>query len=144
MRWFSADFQCKISCPLSSDSISEFPNEFKVDGPDGHFDPNNPHSSATDSDIHTFPQTLSPEVLQALRSVRFIAQHIKDADKDNEVGYLAVICFRCELKHSNTRISDRSRLEVRVDGFGSILFVGVHIELHRRHIGHHLSESVIV
>lgn len=38
----------------------------------------------TDSDI-TFPRQLSPEVLQALRGVRFIAQHIKDADKDNEV-----------------------------------------------------------
>lgn len=32
-----------------------------------------------------FPKTLSPEVLQAMKSVRFIAQHIKDADKDNEV-----------------------------------------------------------
>lgn len=31
------------------------------------------------------PRQLSPEVLQALRGVRFIAQHIKDADKDNEV-----------------------------------------------------------
>lgn len=39
---------------------------------------------ATDSE-HTFPRQLSPEVLQALRGVRFIAQHIKDADKDNEV-----------------------------------------------------------
>lgn len=32
-----------------------------------------------------FPRVLTPEVLQALRGVRFIAQHIKDADKDNEV-----------------------------------------------------------
>lgn len=32
-----------------------------------------------------FPRKLTPDVLQALRGVRFIAQHIKDADKDNEV-----------------------------------------------------------
>lgn len=34
---------------------------------------------------NVFPRKLTPEVLQALRGVRFIAQHIKDADKDNEV-----------------------------------------------------------
>lgn len=34
------------------------------------------------------PRHLSPEVLSALQGVRFIAQHIKDADKDNEVGSL--------------------------------------------------------
>lgn len=34
---------------------------------------------------NVFPSKLTPEVLQALRGVRFIAQHIKDADKDNEV-----------------------------------------------------------
>lgn len=38
----------------------------------------------TDSE-NVFPRQLSPEVLQALRGVRFIAQHIKEADKDNEV-----------------------------------------------------------
>ncbi|KAK7870122.1 hypothetical protein R5R35_011097 [Gryllus longicercus] len=40
-----------------------------------------PHSSVTDSEMHT----LSPDVLSALQGVRFIAQHIKDADQDNEV-----------------------------------------------------------
>lgn len=40
---------------------------------------------------HTFPRNLTPDVLQALRSVRFIAQHIKDADKDNEVSVLLFI-----------------------------------------------------
>lgn len=39
----------------------------------------------TESD-NIFPRRLTPEVLQALRGVRFIAQHIKDADKDNEVS----------------------------------------------------------
>jgi nicotinic acetylcholine receptor len=29
---------------------------------------------------------MSPDVLSALQGVRFIAQHIKDADKDNEVS----------------------------------------------------------
>ncbi|XP_063232582.1 acetylcholine receptor subunit beta-like 2 [Bacillus rossius redtenbacheri] len=43
-----------------------------------------PHSSVTDSD-NTLPRQLSPDVLSALQGVRFIAQHIKDADKDNEV-----------------------------------------------------------
>lgn len=42
--------------------------------------------SVTDSDNNIFPRQLSPEVMQALRGVRFIAQHIKDADKDNEVS----------------------------------------------------------
>lgn len=32
------------------------------------------------------PRQMSPDVLAALQGVRFIAQHIKDADKDNEVS----------------------------------------------------------
>ncbi|XP_017883494.1 acetylcholine receptor subunit beta-like 2 [Ceratina calcarata] len=43
-----------------------------------------PHASVTDSE-NTMPRHLSPEVISALKGVRFIAQHIKDADKDNEV-----------------------------------------------------------
>lgn len=43
-------------------------------------------AAVTDSDNNLFPRQLSPEVMQALRGVRFIAQHIKDADKDNEVS----------------------------------------------------------
>ncbi|KAL0125476.1 hypothetical protein PUN28_004524 [Cardiocondyla obscurior] len=38
----------------------------------------------TDSE-NTMPKHLSPDVIAALKGVRFIAQHIKDADKDNEV-----------------------------------------------------------
>lgn len=34
------------------------------------------------------PRTLTSEVLAAIQSVRFIAQHIKDSDKDNEVSRL--------------------------------------------------------
>lgn len=40
--------------------------------------------SVTESE-NMIPRHLSPEVAAALKSVRFIAQHIKDADKDNEV-----------------------------------------------------------
>ncbi|KAF9807217.1 hypothetical protein SFRURICE_003332, partial [Spodoptera frugiperda] len=40
-------------------------------------------SSVTESE-NMLPRHLSPEVAAALKSVRFIAQHIKDADKDNE------------------------------------------------------------
>ncbi|XP_055389268.1 acetylcholine receptor subunit beta-like 2 [Condylostylus longicornis] len=67
------------------DSISDFPSEFKDGQQEMVYDNMNqniPHSSDSD---HTFPRHMTPEVLQALRAVRFIAQHIKDADKDNEV-----------------------------------------------------------
>nr|WOX02238.1 nicotinic acetylcholine receptor alpha 8 subunit transcript variant X1 [Megalurothrips usitatus] len=43
-----------------------------------------PHTTVTDSD-NILPRTLSPDVLSALQGVCFIAQHIKDADKDKEV-----------------------------------------------------------
>lgn len=45
----------------------------------------NKHFSVTGSSNIT-PRTLSANVLSALQSVRFIAQHIRDADKDNEVS----------------------------------------------------------
>lgn len=31
------------------------------------------------------PKTMSPDLLKALQGVCYIAQHIKDADKDKEV-----------------------------------------------------------
>ena len=43
--------------------------------------------AVTDSE-NTMPRHLSPDVMAALKGVRFIAQHIKDADKDNEVKIL--------------------------------------------------------
>lgn len=36
------------------------------------------------------PRTLTAEIHAAIQSVRFIAQHIKDADKDNEVSAVAI------------------------------------------------------
>uniref|UniRef100_A0A1A9V640 Neurotransmitter-gated ion-channel ligand-binding domain-containing protein n=1 Tax=Glossina austeni TaxID=7395 RepID=A0A1A9V640_GLOAU len=69
------------------DSISDFPNDFK-DGQDAVYDNGNQNSIDSDNVI---PRNLTPEVLQALRAVRFIAQHIKDADKDNEVNIKIIL-----------------------------------------------------
>lgn len=33
------------------------------------------------------PKTMSPDLLKALQGVCYIAQHIKDADKDKEVSF---------------------------------------------------------
>ncbi|XP_074113429.1 nicotinic acetylcholine receptor beta2 isoform X1 [Cotesia typhae] len=59
---------------------------------DGH-----PHGSSHDSD-NMLLKHLSPDVMSALKGVRFIAQHIKDADKDNEViedwKYVAMVLDR--------------------------------------------------
>ncbi|XP_015610090.1 acetylcholine receptor subunit beta-like 2 isoform X2 [Cephus cinctus] len=78
------------------DSVSDYPSELKG-SPDGFESVTSayksirddehrhmPHASITDSE-NTMPRHLSPEVMSALEGVRFIAQHIKDADKDNEV-----------------------------------------------------------
>ncbi|XP_077290481.1 acetylcholine receptor subunit beta-like 2 isoform X2 [Arctopsyche grandis] len=46
--------------------------------------PHMSHGSVPEAD-NVLPRNMSPEVQAALRGVRFIAQHIKDADKDNEV-----------------------------------------------------------
>ncbi|KAH1021251.1 hypothetical protein HUJ04_010788 [Dendroctonus ponderosae] len=43
------------------------------------------HSSMGDSSTNVTPKSLSANVLAALEGVRFIAQHIRDADKNNEV-----------------------------------------------------------
>lgn len=47
---------------------------------------------------NVLPRNMSPEVQAALRGVRFIAQHIKDADKDNEVGALSDFMLLSVLK----------------------------------------------
>lgn len=111
----------------------------------------------TDSE-NTFPRNLSPEVLQALRGVRFIAQHIKDADKDNEVSKLITtgeICFflLVSMMLWNRRFlswfcfifyADCRRLEVRVDGVGSLFIVGIYTILHWWHTRNYISKSVVV
>ncbi|XP_033192676.1 nicotinic acetylcholine receptor beta2 isoform X1 [Bombus vancouverensis nearcticus] len=78
------------------DSVSDYPLELKG-SPDGFESVTSqyknireddarhiPHASVTDSE-NTMPRHLSPDVISALKGVRFIAQHIKNADKDNEV-----------------------------------------------------------
>lgn len=42
----------------------------------------------TEGEQIIIPRTLTSEVLAAIQSVRFIAQHIKDSDRDNEVSRL--------------------------------------------------------
>lgn len=86
-----------------------------------------------------FPRRLTPEVLQALRGVRFIAQHIKDADKDNEVDSNTIINLFSSKKLCLLigPFLDRSRMEIRFDGFGSLPPVGVHIDLHRWYDWYH-------
>jgi len=37
---------------------------------------------------NVMPKTMSPDLLKALQGVCYIAQHIKDADKDKEVNWI--------------------------------------------------------
>jgi len=46
----------------------------------------------TEQEQIVIPKRLTSEVLAAIQSVRFIAQHIKDSDKDNEVSWIDVLC----------------------------------------------------
>ncbi|XP_058447553.1 acetylcholine receptor subunit beta-like 2 isoform X2 [Malaya genurostris] len=65
-------------------SISDFPGEFKEGGDSfDNIGMNLPHGSVEHDNI--IPKQMSPELLSAIQAVRFIAQHIKDADKDNEI-----------------------------------------------------------
>lgn len=43
--------------------------------------------------VQIIPSKMSPELHQAIQSVRFIAQHIKDADKDNEVRVFMLMTY---------------------------------------------------
>ncbi|CAH1373919.1 hypothetical protein MTP99_015281 [Tenebrio molitor] len=69
-----------------------FHTDFKITTREPSFVLHNPdddskmkaHSSMTGSSNIT-PRSLSANVLSALQGVRFIAQHIRDADKDNEI-----------------------------------------------------------
>ncbi|CAO1423836.1 unnamed protein product [Diamesa hyperborea] len=67
------------------DSLTDYPNEYK-DNNEGAYDmghPNHPHSSVDSENI--IPRILTAEVSAAIQSVRFIANHIKNADADNEI-----------------------------------------------------------
>lgn len=49
------------------------------------------------------PKHLSPEVILALKGVRFIAQHMKDEDKTKEVSDLSFIMSNIFLHYYNSR-----------------------------------------
>ena len=70
-------------------------------------------------------QLFSPEVENALLGVQFIAQHIRDNDKDNEV-------LQSNLWDGNTNIfiiSGYGGLEVHSHGAGQALLVALHPDL---------------
>ncbi|KPI97114.1 Acetylcholine receptor subunit beta-like 2 [Papilio xuthus] len=79
---------------MSRDSLTDAFGDSKIDNGDYRKSPGpeddilgasaHQRPSVTESE-NMLPRHLSPEVAAALQSVRFIAQHIKDADKDNEV-----------------------------------------------------------
>ena len=82
-------------------------------------------------------QHFSPEVEHALLGVQFIAQHIRDNDKDNEV-------LQSNLCVGNTDIfiisGDRG-LEVHGHGAGQALPVALHPDLLDGHSLHHPQSS---
>ena len=51
--------------------------------------------AVTDSE-NTMPRHLSPDIMMALQGVRFIAQHIKNSDKDLEVRTAT-----CQTRHDS-------------------------------------------
>ncbi|RZB58814.1 Neur chan memb domain containing protein, partial [Asbolus verrucosus] len=77
---------------LPEDTPTKWKCNFKITTREPSFVLQNPdddskmkaHSSMTGSSNIT-PRSLSANVLSALQGVRFIAQHIRDADKDNEI-----------------------------------------------------------
>ncbi|KAF2896148.1 hypothetical protein ILUMI_10026 [Ignelater luminosus] len=87
-RGYSAndmDMQLNMGEPFTSDfKITTSEPSFLLHNPDHDDSKMKAHSSMTDTSNMT-PRTLSANVLSALQGVRFIAQHIRDADKDNEV-----------------------------------------------------------
>lgn len=49
-------------------------------------------------------RSLSSNVLAALQGVRFIAQHIRDADKDNEVIYSSITSGLIDNYHASLKL----------------------------------------
>ncbi|XP_049938330.1 acetylcholine receptor subunit beta-like 2 [Schistocerca serialis cubense] len=85
------DDSCRQNQPHSSDCLSSNAvgvatglSDCQDDGCFSRICQSASAATVTDSD-NTLPRNLSPDILSALEGVRFIAQHIKDADKDNEV-----------------------------------------------------------
>lgn len=74
--------------------------------------------TVTDSE-NTMPRHLSPDVISALKGVRFIAQHIKNADKDNEVS---------EMIHSSILIIIHLFSFWYLDGYFDFIFEKIYTE----------------
>nr|WUR05317.1 nicotinic acetylcholine receptor alpha 8 subunit [Orius laevigatus] len=80
---YDGDFRDSVSDPYPLDSKNSPTDTFEsVAFRSEHR--HQAHSSMADRE-NMLPRTMSPDVLSALEGVRFIAQHIKDSDKDNEV-----------------------------------------------------------
>ena len=86
-----ASFRLNMRDPFNTDfKITTREPSFVLQNPE---DDNKMKAHSSRSSNMT-PRTLSANVLSALQGVRFIAQHISDADKDNEVIIpVYVICL---------------------------------------------------
>ncbi|XP_072380236.1 acetylcholine receptor subunit beta-like 2 [Diabrotica undecimpunctata] len=79
------DMQLNMGEPFTTDfKITTREPSFVLQNSDHEDGKMKAHSSMTESSNMT-PKVLSANVLAALEGVRFIAQHIRDADKDNEI-----------------------------------------------------------
>jgi len=60
-----------------------------------------------------FGRQYSPEIMAALQSVQYIAQHIKDEDKDNEVistlHYAVFIIYQLHLIYPHSRYERKTK-----------------------------------
>ncbi|XP_060523967.1 acetylcholine receptor subunit beta-like 2 isoform X2 [Cylas formicarius] len=80
------DIQLNMNEPFTTDfKIATREPSFALQNSDQEELKMKPHSSMGGSSANFAPKNLSANVLTALEGVRFIAQHIRDADKDNEI-----------------------------------------------------------
>lgn len=80
--------------PMVGDmDTGDFPNEYKEHIVDEFGNMVHGNNLAPSVEENMIPRQLTPEVHAAIQSVRFIAQHMKDADKDNEVSAFIIICL---------------------------------------------------
>lgn len=91
------------------------------------------------------PRMLSANVLAALQGVRFIAQHIRDADKDNEVrSQRNTNKLMFYFRPSVFLFLDRRRLEICFDGTRSFLLVGIYFSLYRWYLRYNISSTIFI
>ncbi|XP_043255207.1 acetylcholine receptor subunit beta-like 2 isoform X2 [Colletes gigas] len=114
-----------------------------------------PHASVTDSE-NTMPRHLSPDVISALKGVRFIAQHIKNADKDNEVSCMLRFCVLCSICftfdtclllfpcHKFLTLPGHRRLEIYSHALRPTFPLGFYVRVHRRYAWYNIPSSEFV